>query len=42
MAQSDWKPRNQSIIEILPEEIVDFENQVKKFQAGEFDETEFQ
>lgn len=42
MAQSDWKPRNQSVIEILPEEIVDFENQVKKFQAGEFDETEFQ
>ena len=42
MADNGWKPRNQSIIEILPEEIDDFEAQVKLFQSGQWDETEFQ
>ena len=42
MTQTEWKPRTQGIIEILPEEIDNFEEQVKKFQAGEYDPTEFQ
>ena len=42
MTQTEWKPRSQSIIEIRPEEINDFELQVKRFQAGEWDETAFQ
>ena len=42
MTQTEWKPRAQSIIEILPEEIDDFDLHVKRFQAGEWDETEFQ
>ena len=42
MTQTKWKPRTQGIIEILPEEIDNFEEQVKKFQAGEYDPTEFQ
>jgi len=42
MTQTEWKPRTQRVIEILPEEIDDFELQVKRFRAGEFDETEFQ
>ena len=42
MADNGWKPRNQSIIEILPEEIDDFEQQVKLFKSGQWDETEFQ
>ena len=42
MTENGWVPRNQSIIEILPEEIADFEQQVKLFQSGQWDETEFQ
>ena len=42
MTQVDWKPRVQGIIQPLQEEVDDFELQVKRFQAGEFDETEFQ
>ena len=42
MTQTDWKPRSEGIIEVRPEEIDDFELQVKRFQAGEWDETEFQ
>ncbi len=42
MTENGWKPRNQSVIEILPEEIDDFEQQVKLFQSGQWDETEFQ
>ena len=42
MTQTEWKPRTQSIIEVRPEEIADFELHVKRFRAGEWDETEFQ
>ena len=42
MTQTEWKPRTEGVIEILPEEIQDFDLQVKRFQAGEFDPTEFQ
>ncbi len=41
MTQTKWKPRTQRVIEILPEEIEDFERQAKRFQAGEFSETDF-
>ena len=42
MTQTEWKPRTRGIIDVFPEEIDDFELQVKRFQAGEFDPTEFQ
>ena len=42
MTATEWKPRAQAIIEIRQEEIDDFELQVRKFKAGEWDETEFQ
>ena len=42
MTQTDWRPRTEGIIEVWPEEIDDFELQVKRFRAGEWDETEFQ
>ena len=42
MTQTEWKPRTQGIIDVLPEEIDDFELQVKRFRAGEWDETDFQ
>ena len=42
MTETKWKPRTQRVIEIIPEEIDDFETQVKRFRAGEWDETEFQ
>ena len=42
MTQTAWKPRAAGIIDVMPEEIDDFELQVNRFQAGEFDETEFQ
>ena len=42
MTQTEWKPGTQGVIEIRPEEIDDFELQVKRFQAGDWDETEFQ
>jgi sulfite reductase beta subunit-like hemoprotein len=42
MTQTVWKPRVQRVIEVIPEEIEDFEAQVKRFQAGQWDETEFQ
>ena len=41
MTQTEWKPRAKSIIEILPEEISDFETQVARFRAGEWSETDF-
>ena len=41
MAQTQWKPRTQGLIEVLPEELEDFETQVKRFQAGEWDPNEF-
>ena len=42
MTQTDWKPGTQGVIEVRQEEIDDFELQVKRFRAGEWDETEFQ
>lgn len=42
MTQTSWMPRTQRIIPVLPEEIDDFERQVRRFQAGEWEETEFQ
>ena len=41
MTQTDWKPRTQGILEILPEEISDFETQVARFRAGEWSENDF-
>ena len=41
MTQTEWKPRIQGVVEVLPEEIVDFEREVKRFQAGEWDPNEF-
>ena len=41
MTQTEWKPRSKGIIEILPEEISDFETQVARFRAGEWSENDF-
>ena len=41
MATSEWQPKTQGILEILPEEIVDFEEQVVRFQAGEWNPNDF-
>ena len=41
MTQTEWKPRTKGIIEILPEEITDFEEQVRRFQAGEWNPNDF-
>ena len=41
MAKSKSGSKTQSIIEILPEELDDFEREVKRFQAGEWDPKEF-
>ena len=41
MTTTDFRPRTRGIIDVMPEEIDDFELQVRRFQAGEFDETEF-
>ena len=42
MTTTEWKPRTKGIIEVRQEEIEDFEQQVKRFKAGEWEETEFQ
>ena len=42
MTQTEAKTRTQGIIDFMPQEIDDFELQLKRFQAGEFDETDFQ
>ena len=42
MTQTKGRPRAQRVIEVLPEEIDDLEKQVKRFQAGEWNETDFQ
>ena len=39
--QTEWTPRKESIIQILPEEITDFETQVARFQAGEWEPNDF-
>ena len=41
MTQTEWKPRTKGILEILPEEITDFEEQVRRFQAGEWNPNDF-
>ena len=41
MTTTDFKQRTKGIIDVMPEEIDDFELQVRRFQAGEFNETEF-
>lgn len=41
MTTADWKPKVQGILDILPEEILDFETQVEKFQAGEWKPNDF-
>ncbi len=42
MAQTEWKPRAQGIIEVMPDEIEEFETEMNRFQAGEFDPIAFQ
>ena len=42
MTQTANRPITKGVLEILPQELDDFEYQVKKFQAGEWDEIEFQ
>ena len=42
MTQTAQRPQAKGVLEILPEEIDDFDLQVKRFQAGEWDEMEFQ
>lgn len=41
MTQTTWKPQTQRVIEILPEELDDFQAQVKRFQAGEWNPNDF-
>ena len=41
MAKAKAGPKTQSVIEILPEELDDFKQEVKRFQAGEWDPREF-
>jgi sulfite reductase beta subunit-like hemoprotein len=41
MTQTKWKPRTQGIIEVLPEEISDFEKQVERFRNGEWQPNDF-
>ena len=41
MTQTEWRPRTQRVVEVLPEELSDFEEQVKRFRAGEWSETDF-
>ena len=41
MTQTEWTPRAQGIIEILPSEIDDFETQAERFRAGEWSVNDF-
>ena len=41
MTTADWEPKVQGILDILPEEILDFETQVERFQAGEWNPNDF-
>ena len=41
MTQTEWKPRTTRVLEVLPEEIVNFEEQVARFRAGEWSENDF-
>ena len=42
MTQTEWKPRVQGIIDVMPEEIDEFEAEMERFRAGTFDPTSFQ
>ena len=42
MTQTEWKPRVQGIIDVMPEEIDEFETEMERFRAGTFDPTSFQ
>ena len=41
MTQTEGKPKTRRVIDVLPEEIDEFEVQVKRFQAGEWDPNQF-
>ncbi len=41
MTTADWTPKVPGILDILPEEIVDFETQVKRFQKGQWNPNDF-
>ena len=41
MTQTKWEPSTPGVIEVLPGEIDDFEAQVKRFQAGEWNTNDF-
>ena len=41
MTQTKWQPRQQRVVEVIPEEIDEFETQVKRFQAGEWNPNDF-
>ncbi|MBM3934623.1 MAG: nitrite/sulfite reductase [SAR202 cluster bacterium] len=41
MTTTEWKPKVKGIIDVIPEEADDFELQVKRFRAGEFEDMEF-
>jgi len=41
MTTADWTPKVPGILDILPEEIVDFETQVKRFQNGQWNPNDF-
>jgi sulfite reductase beta subunit-like hemoprotein len=41
MTQTEWKPKTSRVIEVLPEEIVNFEEQVARFRAGEWSDNDF-
>ena len=41
MTQTDWKPRAQRVIDVLPDEIDEFQEEVRRFQAGEWDANQF-
>ena len=41
MTTADWTPKVPGILDILPEEIVDFETQVTRFQNGQWNPNDF-
>ena len=41
MVNENWEPKMKGVLDILPEEIVDFEEQVARFQAGDWNPNDF-
>ena len=41
MTTADWTPKAPGILDILPDEIVDFETQVQRFQNGLWNPNDF-